>query len=347
MDDPTDAPVSRRHLLRKVAAGLGLAAAAEVLTARPAAAAGPVVGDSATADPAVRGTNTSTGVGVWGEITNSGSDNSAVYGVTNGTGASAAVFARANGEGRALYAETNSTTGEVGAAAVFHKGIRGPAIGGVNSNGSNLSAAVAGSHVGIGPGMHAFSQTGTAIVLNAVTGAHLRLIPSRATTPVSAQDGDVFLGTDGGLFLSKFGGNGAAAWMRVGFNPIDPTRIVDTRAGAPPDPSGEHALAAGEELLVSVIGVAGIPTGATAVTLNVTAVGPSAVGFLSLYPANLTRTLASPPTFSNLNFTPGVVVANAATVKIAPPGTANAGKIKVFNSAGNTHVILDVAGFYS
>ena len=100
---------------------------------------------------------------------------------------------------------------------------------------------------------------------------------------------------------------------------------------------------------MDIIGIAGVPVGASAVTLNVTAVGPTAVGYLSLYPAHLKLSLPSAtPPFSNVNLTTGgPPVPNLATIKIAPPGEANAGKIKVFNFAGTTHVILDVAGFYS
>jgi hypothetical protein len=44
---------------------------------------------------------------------------------------------------------------------------------------------------------------------------------------------------------------------------------------------------------------------------------------------------------SSLNWLPGVTIPNAVTVKL---GTA--GKVSVFNSYGNTDVIIDVAGYY-
>lgn len=68
---------------------------------------------------------------------------------------------------------------------------------------------------------------------------------------------------------------------------------------------------------------------------------PCAVGFLTIYPADVAR-----PNVSNLNWAPGQTISDAPTVRL---GTgADTGKIKVYNgSSGTTNVILDLAGFYS
>jgi hypothetical protein len=169
------------------------------------------------------------------------------------------------------------------------------------------------------------------------------------TTGLHAQ-GEVVVDNTGAIFVCKVGNNtGVGTWMRLGFNPLNPVRVVDTRASNPPDPSGEHALASGEELVVDIIGgLAPVPLGATAVAVNITAVSPTAAGYLASYPADLTFSAASPPGSSTVNFPAQVVaIANGATVKLAGPGQANAGKIKVFNSAGTTHVVVDVVGFFS
>ncbi|MBA3653045.1 MAG: hypothetical protein H0W70_02505 [Actinobacteria bacterium] len=137
--------------------------------------------------------------------------------------------------------------------------------------------------------------------------------------------------------------------MELGRSCSTHLRIVDTRPSPDaPVSHGDLPLGAGEEFVVAIIGVAGIPVGASAVVLNVTAVNPTEAGFLSLYPANLSFSSASPPTFSNLNtVVGGAPTPNLAIVKIAPPGSPNAGAVKVFNRRGTTDVILDVAGFYS
>ena len=89
---------------------------------------------------------------------------------------------------------------------------------------------------------------------------------------------------------------------------------------------------------LQVTGRGGVPaTGVAAVVMNVTVTGPSAGGFMTVYPSG-----TSQPTASNLNFTPGQSIPNLVTVKV---GTG--GKIKLTNnSAGTIHLIADVAGYY-
>jgi hypothetical protein len=211
---------------------------------------------------------------------------------------------------------------------------------------SSTNAAVYGVTNG-GPGSAGVWANATAgaygVVAASTSGPQMRLLPSTSALPPGARSaGEVFLDATGNLFMCKVAGPSPTAWMRVGFNPIDPVRIIDTRLAGLPD-----KMTPGSELLVPIIGVAGVPAGATAVTLNVTAVDATANGgFLSLYPATSTYSSGSPPTFSNVNFNAGQTVANSATIKIATTGP-NTGKIKVFNAFGNTDVILDIAGFFS
>ena len=71
--------------------------------------------------------------------------------------------------------------------------------------------------------------------------------------------------------------------------------------------------------------------------LNVTAVSPTASGFLTVFPAGITM-----PTVSNLNFTAGATVANLVTVPLS-----STGMVSIFNHAGNTNVVVDVDGYYT
>ena len=48
------------------------------------------------------------------------------------------------------------------------------------------------------------------------------------------------------------------------------------------------------------------------------------------------------PTVSNLNFTPGVTVANLVTVPLS-----SSGMVSIFNHAGSTNVVVDVDGYYT
>jgi hypothetical protein len=118
-------------------------------------------------------------------------------------------------------------------------------------------------------------------------------------------------------------------------NSTPPSRVLDTRnaIGSTRTPIGE-----GESRSVQITGAGGVPAGASAVVLNITASEGTRGGYLSVYPGNLTAV----PNTSNLNFLPGQTIANLAIVPLAPDGT-----IKVFNAFGTTAVLADVLGYFS
>jgi subtilisin family serine protease len=122
------------------------------------------------------------------------------------------------------------------------------------------------------------------------------------------------------------------------FTPRAPVRLFDSRAGAPypaESPDRTTPLGPGGRVRVRVAGIAGVPANATAVVLNVTAVGPTAGGYVSVYPGTTT------PRASNLNFARGQTVAVHVTATV---GTDD--KVELFNAAGSTHVLVDLAGWY-
>jgi len=119
------------------------------------------------------------------------------------------------------------------------------------------------------------------------------------------------------------------------YHPVTPARILDTRSG--PGPIG--AVGPGGEITVDVTGVGTVPANpwdVSSVVVNVTVTGGTANSFLTVYPSGVTRPLAS-----NLNFVAGQTVPNLVTVKVGADGN-----VKVFNAAGQTHVIFDVVGWY-
>ena len=132
-----------------------------------------------------------------------------------------------------------------------------------------------------------------------------------------------------------------AGWYDTGtagtgarYNPLTPSRILDTRfgTGAPVATVGPDAT-----LDLQVTGRGGVPSsGVSAVVLNVTAVEPSTTGYLTAFPAGEPRPLAS-----NLNFAPGQTVPNLVVVKLGAGG-----KVSLYNPVGTVHVIADVAGWY-
>jgi hypothetical protein len=112
-----------------------------------------------------------------------------------------------------------------------------------------------------------------------------------------------------------------------GFVSIAPSRVLDTRtAGGSVQPN--------ETRVVTVTG-SSVPAAATAVSLNVTVVDPSA-GYLAVWPADQSR-----PTTSVLNYDDQQTIANAVTVRVS-----GGGQIAVASSS-STHLIIDVVGWYA
>jgi hypothetical protein len=125
-----------------------------------------------------------------------------------------------------------------------------------------------------------------------------------------------------------------AGWFDLGFDAVTPERLMDTRLGL-----GGIRLGPGETRNLTVTGRGGVPDRALvgAVSLNVTVTEPTASGFVTVWPSGPQRPLAS-----NINFTPGRTVANAVSV-----GVGDDGQVSIFNSAGNTDIVVDITGWYA
>ncbi len=120
------------------------------------------------------------------------------------------------------------------------------------------------------------------------------------------------------------------------FTALTPTRILDSRPAGPRVGPYTTPWGAGTARDVTVTGLAGVPTDATAVVLNATVTNASTTSHLTVWPAGTEKPIAS-----NLNWSPGWTVANAATVKVG-----GGGKVSVYNAQGSVDVVLDVVGYY-
>ena len=172
--------------------------------------------------------------------------------------------------------------------------------------------------------------------------------------------------TRSGLWRSRWAAIGAAVAVTLGGGglfavsaaspessvvALEPTRILDTRDPVNVGLAGPFASPASQELQVTgaVPTTTGtqtvVPTGATGVFLNVTPVGSTAAGFISVRPATATGV----PSTSNVNFAVGAINPNAVLVEL-PVGGADDGTIEItfdaFGVAGpTTDVLVDVVGY--
>lgn len=125
--------------------------------------------------------------------------------------------------------------------------------------------------------------------------------------------------------VSGYFTDGSAADEGNLFAATSPFRILDTRLQG--GPIGPHQYL---ELTVP-------SDQADSVALNVTAVGPSAGTFLTLYPADG----GAPPLASDLNVAPGENLPNLVVVKLGPGD-----HIRVYNDLGSVNVVIDLLGWF-
>jgi hypothetical protein len=120
------------------------------------------------------------------------------------------------------------------------------------------------------------------------------------------------------------------------YNPLGPVRVLDTRTG----PTAQYTtpLMPNSTFSLQLTGKDGVPvSGVTAVVLNVTAVGPTASGYVTVWPDGQPR-----PTTSSLNFAPGETIANLVVVPVGADG-----KVDFYNPMGSVNLVADLAGYYA
>jgi len=247
---------------------------------------------------------------------------------------------------------------------------------------SSLTIAVAGTNPS-GTTSGGVPDTASAAVLNVtVTNttatSYLTAYPTGVTQPTSSNLNwvagettpnliEVPLGTNGDVTLYNSSGNADVIVDVEGyvtpapttvtastpglFVPLTPYRICDTRSGNPSNLSGldltqceGKTLGPNSSLTIAVAGTnpsgttsGGVPDTASAAVLNVTVTNTTATSYLTAYPTGVTQ-----PTSSNLNWVAGETVPNRVIVPVGSNGD-----ITLYNSSGNTDVIVDVAGYYT
>ena len=135
------------------------------------------------------------------------------------------------------------------------------------------------------------------------------------------------------------------------FHSLTPCRIVDTRVTGTTVGKYGGILTSDVEKVYPVQGNCGVPVGAKAATLNVTAVMPTNQGRFTVYPSGI-----STPGVSTINFPPGTgALANGAIVPLSTgvacpagyvPSTCDFAVMPFVVGTGQVHLVLDVTGYF-
>jgi hypothetical protein len=157
----------------------------------------------------------------------------------------------------------------------------------------------------------------------------------------SAGTTDVIVDVNG-YFSPTPGGSG---YHPSAANRITPNRLCDTRTVGPgvvtsvcndAAHGGPHPLGPNGELTLSV------PTGFTAVVVNVTVTDTTAASYLTVFPDPTPGVFQTPPPSSDLNWTPGQTVTNLVVV-----ATGGAHTITFYNHSGTADIVVDLEGLYT
>lgn len=170
-------------------------------------------------------------------------------------------------------------------------------------------------------------------------------VPHWYTIPANVAGNTItFSITDGGLGDDDLAANGAvvdvggpgAPPAGASFYPLTPCRVGDTRRTN--GPLDGPALQPGATRSFSPAGVCGIPTGAVAISVNLTVTNVGAAGELLVFPSDVSK-----PNASSISFAQGRTRANNDVVVLSGSGTS----FSVFNnSTAPVDFIFDVNGYF-
>lgn len=143
-----------------------------------------------------------------------------------------------------------------------------------------------------------------------------------------------FSNVDTDLVIDAFGTVASSA----AYVPVTPARMLETRTGPGLGTidgisNGTGPARPGETITVPISGRAGTPATATSATLTIIATESGGVGYVTVWPCDAPR-----PVASTLNITPGATVANSLIARLDPQGRV------CLSSSTDTHLVVDISG---
>jgi hypothetical protein len=164
-----------------------------------------------------------------------------------------------------------------------------------------------------------------------------RLGPSMSTARTEhaaalLPNGEVLVagGSDGTSYLKS---SEILSGVGASFFTLTPCRVFDTRDSSP--------LASGATRIFPIAGRCGIPASARSVAVTLSAVGPTGQGNVVLYPGD-----AALPGTSTINFAAGITRANNAVLPLSRDGAGTLAVQATIPGGGETHLLLDVSGYF-
>jgi hypothetical protein len=316
---------------------------------------------------AIKGlSNASSGIGVYG--TASGANGGGVvasaptgYGVYAGSNSGYGVFGIST-SGVGVGGESTSTSGVNGSSSTG-AGVWGQSNSSTGVNGLSTSGVGVWGQSTSSTGVNGLSSTGagmwgqsTANVGGVFIGGRAALALGQGGAPGAPSanahvKGDVYLDSLATVWVCIADGT-PGTWVRLlsvpngtvggGINYLNtPVRLLDARTSPGSAVVTRGPLAGNETYAFTVAGLggSGIPANAQGLVANVTVLGPSGAGNLSLFPAP-----GPGPSVASMTFgTPGLFLANGVNV-----GIGTAGQIMIQNqSSGITPLVLDAVAFVS
>ena len=191
-----------------------------------------------------------------------------------------------------------------------------------------VTGATAPGHLRVGPG----GSAGARSVIEYIAGTTTHAV----SVQLSASGQATFSNNGTGavhLVLTAQGYTTTSSASGAGLRTVTATRLLDTRA------NGAAAIPAGGEVDLQIGGTNGLPTRAIAGTaLNLTAVTPSGIGYLTAWPLGDSTNPTSMTTFGGLSSRAGL-----GFVRVGDEG-----KVRIKNvSNGTVHILVDLQGWFA
>ena len=225
--------------------------------------------------------------------------------------------------------DTRSNLGTTRLVATLTRRIQVTGRGGVPSGAKAVSANFTITGSGGAGYLTVWNCSADRPVVSTLNFQALDTVPNGASVPLDSTGGVcVYSSAAADLLIDVNGYYGSGDGGR--FSSVTPTRLMDSRIGL----GAGGRISAGTVLPLQVAGVAGVPSGARLVALNVTSVFPSDAGYVTVYPCDSDR-----PVVSSLNPSPGTAKPNLVISPVAADGT-----VCLF-TVTDVDLVVDITGY--